>query len=715
MAIATPLSVSGRWITDANGNRVKLAGVNWAGAHQDAMTPGGLNYRHRNDIAAQIADWGFNSVRFPFALQTVTSASPVATAGLAANTDLAGSTPWQVYTACVQALTEAGLMVIPNCHLLFEGWPVPETTEVLTRSGWKHCSEVLPDEDETLGYADGELRWTRVIRVQRRGKQKVIRFGSERWSTVCTPDHRWLTQEAFPRNDRPVEWGPVTAEPAQVAWHSKRTPGGIAGARRLVLTAYAEGGKSECSPDEAAVAAWLLSDGSVVWRPDGGVTAYIAQSEGKYADEIRILLDREQACSSEALDTHASMRRTPVHRFRIRAAYVRRLWDILGLRDGLLPFVTALSREARAAWFDAWRKAEGSAPFRQIYQNAGEKLDAVALTAFLEGNLVQPLSSERHCGVNVSRHYFVSNGPNSRPVFQDAGWEDVWCPTTVLGSWVARDKDGRIFLTGNCCSADDGNGLWWNGNWPAARFTSDWVTVATAFAGNPLVIGYDLKNEPRPATISGTTYTPSWGDGNAKTDFCQLYTSTATAIQAVDARALFFCEGLSYAADLTGTKTKLVTPATGKCVVYSMHDYSWYHPAGQSQANYVTAMDNAGGFLLTAGTAPVWIGEFGTGNDSLAAVGASSVIGASSPSDANLGAWFSNFLAWAGQADVDWCWWQLDGTMCQGTTPQVNKLQWALGDRATYGLFAQDWMGASNPALLRALQAIQAPKTGPGV
>jgi hypothetical protein len=33
MAIATPLSVSGRWITDANGNRVKLAGVNWAGAH----------------------------------------------------------------------------------------------------------------------------------------------------------------------------------------------------------------------------------------------------------------------------------------------------------------------------------------------------------------------------------------------------------------------------------------------------------------------------------------------------------------------------------------------------------------------------------------------------------------------------------------------------------------------------------------------------------
>jgi endoglucanase len=388
MAIATPLTVSGRWITDAHGDRVKLAGVNWAGAHQDAMTPGGLDYRQRDSIAAQIAEWGFNSVRFPFALQTVTSRSPVAPSGVAANPDLVGCTPWEVYTACVQALTGAGLMVIPNCHLLSQGW---------------------------------------------------------------------------------------------------------------------------------------------------------------------------------------------------------------------------------------------------------------------------------------------------------------------------------------CCSDDDQNGLWWNGTWPSSAFTRDWLTVAAAFADNPLVIGYDLKNEPRPATIGGTAYTPSWGDGNPDTDFRQLYTSTATSIQAVDRDALFFCEGLAYAANLTGAKTKLVTPAKGNCVVYSMHDYSWFHSAGQSQAAYITAMGNAGGFLMTEGTAPVWIGEFGTANDSLAAVGASTVVGASSPAEIHLGGWFSNFLAWAGQTDVDWCWWVLDGTMCAGTTPQTNQLQWALGDRSTYGLFAQDWTGVSNPALLKALQAIQRPVRGPGV
>jgi endoglucanase len=388
MTIATPLSVSGRWIVDAHGNRVKLAGVNWAGAHQDAMTPGGLDYRQRDEIAAQIAEWGFNSVRFPFALETVTSTTAVAPSGLAANPDLVGSTPWQVYSACVQALTGAGLMVIPNCHLLSPGW---------------------------------------------------------------------------------------------------------------------------------------------------------------------------------------------------------------------------------------------------------------------------------------------------------------------------------------CCANDDQNGLWWNATWPSSAFAQDWLTVAGTFADNPLVIGYDLKNEPRQATIGGTTYHPSWGDGNPETDFCQLYTATATSIQAVDRDALFFCEGLDYAANLKGVKTKPVTPGAGNCVVYSMHDYSWFHPAGQSRADYITAIDDAGGFLMTGGTAPVWIGEFGTANDSLTAVGATTTARPPGSPEAQLGAWFSNFLAWAGQTDADWCLWLLDGTMCLGTTPETNQLQCALGDRNGYGLFAQDWVGVSNPALLKALQSIVPPTTGPGV
>ncbi len=49
------------------------------------------------------------------------------------------------------------------------------------------------------------------------------------------------------------------------------------------------------------------------------------------------------------------------------------------------------------------------------------------------------------------------------------------------------------------------------------------------------------------------------------------------------------------------------------------------------------------------------------------------------------------------------------------TTPQTNQLQVALGDRSSCGLFAQDWTGVSNPALLKAPQSIQRPTSGPGI
>ena len=52
--------------------------------------------------------------------------------------------------------------------------------------------------------------------------------------------------------------------------------------------------------------------------------------------------------------------------------------------------------------------------------------------------------------------------------------------------------------------------------------------------------------------------------------------------------------------------------------------------------------------------------------------------------------------------------------MCACITPQTSQLQVALGDRSSCGLFAQDWTGVPNPALLEALQSIQRPTFGPG-
>ena len=117
-----PLSTSGRFIVDAQGRRVRLAGVNWYGFHEDLGVAPGLDRVQRGNLAKTIARHGFNSVRLPFSLWMTRQTAPVPDQYLAANPDLSGATPLQVYHACVEALTGAGLVVIPNCHMLDPGW-----------------------------------------------------------------------------------------------------------------------------------------------------------------------------------------------------------------------------------------------------------------------------------------------------------------------------------------------------------------------------------------------------------------------------------------------------------------------------------------------------------------------------------------------------------------------------------------------------------------
>jgi len=116
------LSTSGRFIVDAHGRRIRLAGVNWYGAHEDLGVAPGLDRTDRRALARRIAGHGFNSVRLPFSLWMTEQTDLVPDQYLAANPDLVGATPIQVYDACVQALTGEGLIVIPNCHILDPGW-----------------------------------------------------------------------------------------------------------------------------------------------------------------------------------------------------------------------------------------------------------------------------------------------------------------------------------------------------------------------------------------------------------------------------------------------------------------------------------------------------------------------------------------------------------------------------------------------------------------
>ncbi|KAK3072364.1 hypothetical protein LTR53_006942 [Teratosphaeriaceae sp. CCFEE 6253] len=132
-----PFQTAGRHIIDANGERFKLASINWYGASDIYFVAGGLDFRHRSEIAATIKAMGFNSVRFPYSDQMVIENPVISLEHISANLDLLddnvigrnassrtddGPRALDVYKACIDAMTGAGLAVIPNNHITNAHW-----------------------------------------------------------------------------------------------------------------------------------------------------------------------------------------------------------------------------------------------------------------------------------------------------------------------------------------------------------------------------------------------------------------------------------------------------------------------------------------------------------------------------------------------------------------------------------------------------------------
>ncbi len=129
-----PLGISGRYIVDVNGTRVKLACVNWAG-HMSALLPESLASRPIEQLADGVPAMGFNCVRLTYAVETIqrrydnaTSAakaklSDVSYAKLSTtNPWIANSTVWDCFQRLIEELAERRVMVILDNHISDAQW-----------------------------------------------------------------------------------------------------------------------------------------------------------------------------------------------------------------------------------------------------------------------------------------------------------------------------------------------------------------------------------------------------------------------------------------------------------------------------------------------------------------------------------------------------------------------------------------------------------------
>jgi hypothetical protein len=136
-----PLSTVGRYVVDADGNRFKLKSGNWHGAsgtwegsgdiadpathhagEKADQTPLGLDRAPLRAILDGFHELGVNSIRLPFSNAMLHDQRQVPDAGLAANPQLRGRTPLEVYDAVVAALTADGFAVILNNHTNLARW-----------------------------------------------------------------------------------------------------------------------------------------------------------------------------------------------------------------------------------------------------------------------------------------------------------------------------------------------------------------------------------------------------------------------------------------------------------------------------------------------------------------------------------------------------------------------------------------------------------------
>lgn len=324
---------------------------------------------------------------------------------------------------------------------------VRHNAEALTRRGWRLHDELIIGE-EVLGYNQetDRLEWTILEDIHRPGAFPTVTIGNKSFEFECTADHKWAqvntanTANTWPAGKKTrIELKPIK----EGQQHNY-----------VVLSAPYEQGSSPVTPDEAAVIAWVLTDGS--YQFDVSIT----QSRKKYAGEIQELLDRFSDCYSRITV------RDDCNTWWLRAPFWRKLAAKAGLDfdlNGWEQFLLGLSPSALEAFCRAAMQAEGSigaSGQRTFCQNKGLKQDIFRLAFFLKGEFPSKgwasgggEGSFPNQGICEQFTLGTSNKwTKTIKVTPNEGVHEVWCPQTKLGTWVMR-QGSQVSITGNCWAA----------------------------------------------------------------------------------------------------------------------------------------------------------------------------------------------------------------------------------------------------------------------
>jgi endoglucanase len=306
------------------------------------------------------------------------------------------------------------------------------------------------------------------------------------------------------------------------------------------------------------------------------------------------------------------------------------------------------------------------------------------------------LNTIKSLGYNVIRIPFSNQMVESNPVPTNySNYVNGPVNQALVGQTALADLDTiiayagsiglRVILDNHRSEAGETNeasGLWYTSAYPQANWIADWKTLATrysastfTFNGNPTVIGMDLRNEPH-LSGSGATTGSCW-TGDTATNGCPTSLTTqnwpvaaeaaGNAILAVNPKLLIFVEGNDcysgvcgwQGGNLIGVANYPAKLSVANQLVYSAHDYgpnlyqqSWFN-GSTTPASLDAIWNKYWGYISASGTAPVWLGEFGTDNTSTDIENSAA---------GSQGQWFESLVSFLqNNPSIDWTYWALNG------------------------------------------------------
>jgi len=307
------------------------------------------------------------------------------------------------------------------------------------------------------------------------------------------------------------------------------------------------------------------------------------------------------------------------------------------------------------------------------------------------------LGTIKSLGYNVIRIPFSNEMVEENPVPTNFTTSAGGMPANaaLVGQSALEDLDTLVAYAGSiglrvildnhrseAGNSNEASGLWYTSTYSQASWISDWQTMATrysepkfTFNGNPTVIGVDLRNEPHlvgTSATSGSCWTGDTATNGCPTSLTSQNWSVAAAVAgnavlAINPKLLIFVEGIDcysgtcgwQGGNLMGVATNPVVLDVANQLVYSAHDYgpslfqqSWFS-SNTTSASLDAVWNKYWGYISAAGTAPVWLGEFGT--DNVATDLQNSAAGSQ-------GQWFQSMVAYLqSNASISWTYWALNG------------------------------------------------------